>query len=707
MAGKTLSVIIPVYNEKETLATLLDRVAAVDLGEVRKEIVIVDDGSTDGSAAIMDGWRDAFGEDGEDRVVIVHKVNGGKGDAVRAGIGVSTGDVVIVQDADLEYDPEDYRQCIAPILEGRAKVVYGSRERFTRNRAHSSWAFYIGGLVVTYWMNLLYGSSMTDEPTCYKTFDGELIRRLLFEGNAFDWEPELTAKLLRLGYEIHEAPIAYHPRRVTEGKKISWKDGLEALRVALVWRFRPLGAVRSRLAGLPDADAQGKARRQYLTAMWSVVLLALLVRLLVAAPGLAGDEQRFWRPDTVTYVQPALALLEDGAYREAPGSEVRATLRPPGFSVLIAAIYGVTGKSWRLLVVALCVIGALTCIPVFRSGVLYGGTWGGTVAGGLFALNMTAISASPLILSDTWYVFFAAWQCFYFLRFVRHERLVDLWLSVGAAAVSALIRPTGLMWLLPCLFLIAVFPRKSWRKRVIGGLVAVGIYVVVLSPWLVRNAVVGAGPVLDSNTGNTLLYHNVPQMLAVSTGESSETIRQRFVAEAEAEFAADPGRYASVRERSAYQVARAKGYIAEDPLLYARLHVQPMVLLPDAPTLLELLGMTQTGRGTLDVLRRQGLMAAVRHYFGDKLWLLLPLLPLLAIVGVTYLGAGVQLLLWRREWYMLFVVLGLVVYYLVLPGPVVMPRYQLPALPLMCVMAAMFLGRLRLAWGRPGSRAVG
>jgi len=247
MVKKILSIIIPVYNEEATVEALLDRVLEVELS-LNKEIIIVNDGSTDRSREIIESWQKQNNLIC-DKVIIINKENEGKGSAVRAGIEKSTGDVVIIQDADLEYDPNDYQRCIDPILEGKTKVVYGSRGQI---RSHSSFAFYLGGLAVTNWTNLLFGSNLTDEPTCYKTFDGNLIRFILFEGKGFEWEPEVTAKFLRLGYEIFEVPIKYFPRKITEGKKINWKDGLKAFWTAFLWRFLPLNKERERLLKLSE-----------------------------------------------------------------------------------------------------------------------------------------------------------------------------------------------------------------------------------------------------------------------------------------------------------------------------------------------------------------------------------------------------------------------------------------------------------------------
>ncbi len=239
-----LSIIIPVFNEVKTVVDLLDLVARVEL-PVAREIVIVNDGSTDGSLELIRDWVAAH-PDLEAK--LISRENGGKGAAVRAGIKESSGDIVIIQDADLEYDPNDYRACIQPILDGECHVVYGSRERFQGSHMHSSFAFYFGGMLVSLWFTILYCCRLTDEPTCYKTFDGELIRTLLFEGDGFEWEPEITAKLLRLGFRIKEVPIRYRPRQVDEGKKIRAVDGLRALWEALRWRFKSMASEREKLA---------------------------------------------------------------------------------------------------------------------------------------------------------------------------------------------------------------------------------------------------------------------------------------------------------------------------------------------------------------------------------------------------------------------------------------------------------------------------
>jgi len=216
---KRLSIIIPVYNEEKTIGKLLKKVKSVRIPNVEKEIIVVDGESTDRTPEIL---RKQNGIK-----VVLNENDRGKGSAVRKGLEFSSGSVVIIQDADLEYEPEDIVPCVRPIFRKRAKVVYGSRRLHKPNRKHSSFMFFLGGVVITKFTNLLYGSHLTDEPTCYKAFDSELLKSLSFKSDGFEWEPEVTAKILRRGINIWEVPIRYNPR--LEGKKIRCMDGLKAV----------------------------------------------------------------------------------------------------------------------------------------------------------------------------------------------------------------------------------------------------------------------------------------------------------------------------------------------------------------------------------------------------------------------------------------------------------------------------------------------
>lgn len=225
-----LSVVIPVFNEHATLPQILERVKKVDYD---KEIILVDDGSTDGTREALQ----KMAENPEEGVrVFFHEHNKGKGAALRTGFREVQGDVVIIQDADLEYDPQDYPNLLAPILDGRADVVYGSRFLGGPHRVLFFW-HYLGNKLLTLISNMLTNLNLSDMETCYKVFRAEVIKNLKLTANRFDIEPEITVKLARKGYRIYETPISYSGRDYSEGKKITWKDALPAIWALIKYRF--------------------------------------------------------------------------------------------------------------------------------------------------------------------------------------------------------------------------------------------------------------------------------------------------------------------------------------------------------------------------------------------------------------------------------------------------------------------------------------
>jgi glycosyltransferase involved in cell wall biosynthesis len=238
---------MPVYNERATLEEIIERVRSVDLTIDRaganpllrgpltlaREIVIVDDGSTDGTREILDRWRQAKPAD---LSIIFHAENGGKGAALRTGFQHATGDILIIQDADLEYDPRDYVKLLEPLLEGRSPVIYGSRF-MGGPRSAMSLSHTLGNKLLTIFTNILFGTALSDMETCYKCFRRDVIHGMLLRSRRFEIEPELTAKILKRGYPIFEVPISYNGRAFHEGKKISWQDGFSAIWTLTKYRF--------------------------------------------------------------------------------------------------------------------------------------------------------------------------------------------------------------------------------------------------------------------------------------------------------------------------------------------------------------------------------------------------------------------------------------------------------------------------------------
>ena len=227
-APRLLSVIVPVYNERNTVAEILRRIRAVEVS-LEVEVIVVDDGSTDGTDKVLAALEDSTVR------VVTHDTNRGKGAAVRTGIETARGQLVLVQDADLEYDPDDWPRLLDPVIKGKAEVVYGSR--FTGERRTMRQSQWLGNRLLTLTANVLYRSTLSDMETCYKLFDRRVLDEIHIDSDGFDFEPEITAKVLRRGHRIYEVPVSYTGREPSEGTKFEWRDGVRALATLVRYRF--------------------------------------------------------------------------------------------------------------------------------------------------------------------------------------------------------------------------------------------------------------------------------------------------------------------------------------------------------------------------------------------------------------------------------------------------------------------------------------
>jgi len=231
MKNNILSVVIPVYNEKNSIIEIINKVKSVYIENIQKEIIVVDDCSTDGTKEILIKEADKLVDK-----ILFHEKNQGKGAALRTGFKHATGDVIIIQDADFEYDPNEYEKLVMPIFSGDVDVVYGSR--FLSN--NKSWIIKnkIANKFLTFLSNIMTGYKITDMETCYKAFKSEIIKKIEIKENRFGFEPEVTIKLSKMKVNLIEVPISYYPRKKSEGKKINFKDGVRALYCILKYKFK-------------------------------------------------------------------------------------------------------------------------------------------------------------------------------------------------------------------------------------------------------------------------------------------------------------------------------------------------------------------------------------------------------------------------------------------------------------------------------------
>ncbi len=424
----------------------------------------------------------------------------------------------------------------------------------------------------------------------------------------------------------------------------------------------------------------------------TVFAVAFALRLAVALPALVNDDRRrFERPDTPGYLAPALALARGEAY---PGAG-----RVPGFPVF--ASWFLRGDSPddpafdpRPFVIVLCAVGGVAAAVVFLAGACRS-YWTGVVAGALYALNLTAVANSPMLLTDTLFGLFAAAQFLLFMLFWRKKLAWCFIPLVLVAALGTLIRPINILWIVPALALLWLDFDKALtvKRKVLLSLAGVALFGAVLLPWMFRNMKLGAGFTIDTNTG--AVYHQNGAMLMAEVNRTDfESEKSRLLAASEAEFS-DTARYPDEASREAWRLRRYREMVFAHPLVWLRQSASWKMLIPDAPTFWELCGLTSPGRGTMGVVAKYGFFAGVRHYFGGS-WKM----PLLTVLLLLPTVALYMFALWmvicdicriREHWYALVVFLAFAEYYLLLPGAITAPRYQIPALPVLCVMAAAFL----------------
>lgn len=379
----------------------------------------------------------------------------------------------------------------------------------------------------------------------------------------------------------------------------------------------------------------------------------------------------------------------DGAFLDHVGG-IPTAVRAPGFPVFAALILRLFGSP-AVLAFSLVLVSTVTVYLVYCIGRNWRDEKTGLLAAALMALNLTAIANAPMLLSDTLFGLFAAFQLNLLVLAWKRKNLKFFCGAVACGAVGALIRPINSLWLFPALVVLVFLPGIAWRKKGMAALISIVLWGGILLPWMARNAAIGSGFCIDANTGS--MYHqNGAMILAEVNGSEYEEEKQKILRDLEAEFA-DTARYSDIRSQSEYRQRQYRELVLRHWFVALRQQLQWRILLPDAPTFFENLGLTRSDRGTLNVLQRDGLWAAVQFYFDGRLWLPLLLLPFLGVTLFCYAGSGLtilfQLCRFREHTVELLLFLSCCEYYLFLPGAITAPRYQIPALPVLTVLAAI------------------
>lgn len=428
--------------------------------------------------------------------------------------------------------------------------------------------------------------------------------------------------------------------------------------------------------------------------IWILFFAALILRFVFAFDGLFNDEtaSRFSRPDTESYLTPAQSLVTTGDYRGVDG-ELTAH-RTPGFPMFLAVL-SIFGEE-MFFSILLIITGCIAVFPIYGMCRKFAPPLPSFLAAGLFVLNPTAIGNAPLLLSDTLFMVFTAFTLRFMVEFLFEEKHDPAMLvfAVIFAGLGTLIRPLNLLWFIPCIVVIwFVRDGRNKQQKLIFSLAATALFFAFILPWVIRNHAIGAGWRLDSSSAITMTF-NAATLESSLTGQSIDEIRTRYTQELYDEIDPEDD---SQDARLTRTEKKMTAIIMEHPFRYAMLSLRPWALLPDVPTLLENLNVTQTGQGTFDVLNREGILAAVKHYFKGREAALLFTLPLILASLILY-GAvlyGLWIIIRRKDWLMMILFAGFGLSYLLITGPVTMPRYVLPALPVFCIFAAIAFAQKR------------
>jgi hypothetical protein len=423
----------------------------------------------------------------------------------------------------------------------------------------------------------------------------------------------------------------------------------------------------------------------------SLFLLAMVIRLtlfLIAS----SDEERFIRPDTMKYVRPANNLVDYGTFSSSTEEPLEREFDiTPGFPAFIITVFSIFGRSFTMLALILLLIDSTVPVILFRIGDLWRYWKVGAVAGLLYAVNLLCVISCQHILTDSLFTFFLSLQILFYIRFFRGGKSRDLILTVFVLGIMTLIRPVASNWIFILLGMLLFTRPLPGNRRVLRIFVTAVVFAAICAPWITRNVRGGAGVRLTTNNAKAVRYNFATAVEAVVTGKPAGMIRTEWRESDNILFSSDPELFPDENSRYNHRMDKGLETIRRHPLVFAKLSARPYVFLPALDAFYEHIGVSAGGKGTLDILTRQGPWEAVGHYFDGRTWLLVPVLPWILILGVTYLASGIGLFICFREkaWGALLAFVFFALYYIALLGPLTLSRYRLPAMPAIVLMAGL------------------
>ncbi len=445
------------------------------------------------------------------------------------------------------------------------------------------------------------------------------------------------------------------------------------------------------------------SRQQWKTAL-ILFAAAFVLFLLYALPGLL-DPELLMRIDSGTYLGPARSLLQDFSYKSSPEAAGPTGLRVPLYPLYLALGLLIGGNSLSVCVVMNCLISALAIPLLYFAGLEFAkpdpdAEPKAVAAALLLMLSPTEIAFAPMFLSEGMFVTGVVLEILFTVRYVRRGGTGDLVLAAASGGAAALIRPLNILWILPFVFVSFFAEGITLRKKALHALLAVGIFALFVMPWILRNRSIGSGWRIDEVAADSL-RHNASVVESRVHHLPANFYREKYALHFEQQFR-DRKRFPDRDARLSYEERYLTGIIRNHMGVYFSLFFNPSKLVPDVPTFLENLRLTTGGKGTWDVIVKDGLWAGTRHYFEDKLYLPFLILPLMLVLLATYLGAFAALIcaVRKKQFRILLLFCLFSLYYLMVVGPGGYPRFQLPALPFLCLLASRFTGLLERG-GRP------